>query len=81
MGSTGTVTERWPRRPPKDARCDASTGSGADHLGDPVVYRCPNSAEETARDGFGHEMWLCPTCAATLALRGHVRRNPKRRPR
>lgn len=71
---------RWPRKPPKGARCDAVTGVGADNWsGKPVVYRCPNDAVETVLSGLRHQIWLCLSCVEALTPRGALIRNPRRK--
>lgn len=75
-------TKTWPRKPPKDTRCDAHTGTGSDHLGKPVVFRCQEQATETclATKGVVPELWLCDEHAAAMEQSGWVRRNPRRKP-
>ena len=67
-------------RPPKDARCDFSTGAGIDSLGAPVVHKCPNPATVTglAKAGIVREVWMCESC--WQKRHDHfVRRVPKER--
>lgn len=73
---------RWPRKPPKDARCDATIGSRLDSVGSPVLTRCPFLATETVwcPGTFGKELWLCVLCAAKMAAVGRVWRNPRKFP-
>ena len=75
-----TVT-RWPRKPPKDARCDAMTGVTHDFTGQPQVVRCKAPAVETciSTAPSGLEAWLCEPCAVAIEKRGHVKRNPRRK--
>jgi hypothetical protein len=72
----------WPRRPPKDARCDTTIGSSIDSVGSPVLTRCPFPATETVwcPGAFGKELWVCELCASKMAAAGRVRRNPRKFP-
>jgi len=69
---------RWPTKPPKGARCDATTGTGSDSCNQPVLLRCPNGAVETVYTGR-FQAWLCADCVEKMDAKGTIRRNPKRR--
>ncbi len=74
-----TTPYPWPRRPPKDAVCDAmpgvpTYGPGADAI---VLHRCIKPATETC--WWGHEAWLCEEHAEQLEAHGKVQRNPRRK--
>lgn len=73
------TTERWPRRPSPNVRCDAMVVGADDSPTAPHLVRCTRLATETCKDPLGHEAWLCAMCAESLEQRGRVRRNPRRR--
>jgi len=56
---------RQKRKPPKDATCDASTGT--DWRGhDPIVIRCKEPATVELKGGLLFETWVCEKHAAAL---------------
>lgn len=71
----------WPRKPPKDARCDATAGSGSDRLGHPVIYGCKQAAVETlwsiGMAVASREVWLCGEHATAYVELGYAVRNPR----
>lgn len=74
------MSERWPRKPPKDAYCDAMVGTTSCPVdGMPQVVRCKAPAVETCKTNSlsGMESWLCLEHAEDFASRGIVTRNPK----
>jgi hypothetical protein len=80
----GTVTERWPPKPPKGTRCDTHLGLDTGmRVGPPQITRCPNEASETvfgAQSLLSIPMWLCTECVEKFDALGRIRRNPKRKP-
>jgi hypothetical protein len=72
----------WPRRPPKDARCDATLGWHTDRVGKPVLTRCSFPATETVWcfGAVGKELWVCELCATKMAAAGRVWRDPRKFP-
>lgn len=72
------MTERWPAKPTKTARCDTMSYPGTGT----VLNRCPNMAIETvfsSQSSLGIPSWLCAECVSKLDAAGKIRRNPKRR--
>jgi hypothetical protein len=73
----------WPRKPPKDARCDATIGSGSDAIGQPVIYGCRQMAVETLWSVHyavvSRETWLCAEHVLAYVEKGYAVRNPRRR--
>lgn len=71
----------WPRKPPKDARCDATVGSGSDSIGHPVIYGCKQNAVETLWSiGLAvasREVWLCAEHVTAYVEKGYAVRNPR----
>jgi len=60
---------RQKRRPPKDARCDASVGTDTQGHA-PIVVRCPSPATvELKGGGLPFETWVCELCASKLMAR------------
>jgi hypothetical protein len=76
-----SLPKPWPRKPPKGARCDATTGSGSDQLGQPVIYGCRQIAVETLwtvnRAVVSRETWLCAEHVTAYVERGYAVRNPR----
>jgi hypothetical protein len=73
---------RWPTKPPKGARCDATIGTGSDSCNQPVLIRCPNTAVETVKPTGSPSMfpaWLCADCTSKMEAKGLIVRNPKRK--
>ena len=62
--------KRLKRRPTKGERCDLMVG--VDYASrSPKLKRCPNMATVAMKGGpFGHEAWVCESCAQSLEERG-----------
>lgn len=71
--------QRWPKSPPRGARCDCGKGVERDNTGQPRVIMCPNEAVETVKTTLGFSTWLCQECADDLVSKGKVQRNPRLR--
>lgn len=67
--------------PPKDARCDATVGSGSDAIGQPVIYGCKQHVETLWSIGVAvasREVWLCAEHVTAYVEKGYAVRNPRR---
>lgn len=70
----------WPRKPPSDARCDATSGVSVDAFRQPRVSRCSHPATETLWSlmaSVSRELWLCTCCADKYVSLGYAVRNPR----
>lgn len=70
------LPKRWPTKPRKGHRCDASTGWHSGSFGEPLIDMCKNEAVETVLTNK-HWHWPAYLCAEHVATVTEVIRNPR----